>query len=117
MWPNRRRASEAGVDESPSAVGQPTGFTQTGVASFYHDSFTGEKTANGEHYDPNAFTAAHPSLPFGTWVNVSWEGGSVAVRINDRGPYVGGRIIDLSRAAAQAINLPGIATVTVSVGA
>ncbi|MCW2962065.1 MAG: hypothetical protein JWM25_1930 [Thermoleophilia bacterium] len=96
---------------------QPVGFNQSGTASFYADSFSGELTANGERYDPNAFTAAHPSLPFGTWVNVSGPGGSIAVRINDRGPFVGGRVIDLSRAAAAAISLPGIGPVTLTVGA
>lgn len=100
-----------GAVEDPA----PVGFVQTGIASFYADSFAGELTANGERYDPGAFTAAHPSLPFGTWVTVDGPAGSVAVRINDRGPYVGGRIIDLSRAAAEAIALPGVGPVTISV--
>lgn len=102
--------------EGRAAPAQPIGFEQTGTASFYDDSFAGEKTANGEVYDPNAFTAAHPSLPFGTWVTVRGPGGAVSVRINDRGPYVGGRIIDLSRAAAQAIGL-SLGEVTISVAA
>lgn len=84
---------------------QPIGFAQSGTASVYHDSFTGETTANGERYDPDAFTAAHPSLPFGTWVTVTGPSGSIQVRINDRGPFVGGRIIDLSRAAGQAVGI------------
>jgi rare lipoprotein A len=96
--------------------GQPIGYTQSGTASVYHDSFTGETTANGEHYDPNAFTAAHPSLPFGTWVTVSGPGGSIQVRINDRGPFVGGRIIDLSAAAGAAIGI-SLGSVTLSVAA
>lgn len=95
---------------------QPIGFQQSGTASYYSDSFAGEQTANGEIYDPNAFTAAHPSLPFGTWVTVAGAGGTVSVRINDRGPFVGGRIIDLSRAAAQAIGL-SLGPVTISVAA
>lgn len=99
----------------PAAQPSPAmGFVQSGVASVYADSFTGEKTANGERYDPNAFTAAHPSLPFGTWVTVTGSGGSVSVRINDRGPFVGGRIIDLSRAAGAAIGLR-LGHVTISV--
>jgi rare lipoprotein A len=102
---------------APPEPVQPVGFVQNGEASMYHDSFTGETTANGERYDPGAFTAAHPSLPFGTWVNVSGPGGSVAVRINDRGPFIGGRVIDLSAAAAAAIGLPGIGNVTLSVDA
>lgn len=103
----------AGRDLTPA----PIGFVETGVASMYHDSFSGERTANGETYDPAAFTAAHPTLPFGTWATVHGPTGAVAVRINDRGPFVGGRIIDLSRAAAEAIGLPGVATVTLNVAA
>ncbi|MCW2923395.1 MAG: septal ring lytic transglycosylase RlpA family protein [Thermoleophilia bacterium] len=111
-------AVESG-DPAPSAAPQPqpTGFQQSGAASVYSSSFTGEETANGEHYDPGAFTAAHPSLPFGTWVTVSGPGGTVSVRINDRGPFVGGRIIDLSQAAANAVGLGGLAQVTLSVAA
>jgi hypothetical protein len=108
-------AVEAESGNNPS-VDQPIGFQQSGTASVYHDSFTGEATANGEVYDPNAFTAAHPSLPFGTWVTVSGPGGSIQVRINDRGPFVGGRIIDLSRAAGDAIGL-SLGQVTLSVDA
>jgi hypothetical protein len=102
--------------EGGGASAQPIGFEQTGTASFYDDSFAGEKTANGEIYDPNAFTAAHPSLPFGTWVTVHGPTGAVSVRINDRGPFVGGRIIDLSRAAAEAIGL-SLGEVTIDVAA
>lgn len=105
--------AESGVDLDDSA-NQSMGFTQSGMASFYHDSFAGESTSNGETYDPNAFTAAHPSLPFGTWVTVTGPAGSVQVRINDRGPFVGGRVIDLSRAAAQAIGVT-LSPVTISV--
>lgn len=111
-------ADGSGPDAGATNVdSQPIGFVESGVASMYSTSFTGEKTANGERYDPNAFTAAHPTLPFGTWVTVSGPNGSVAVRINDRGPFVGGRIIDLSTAAAQAIGLPGIGSVTLRVQA
>jgi len=106
----------AAAEDTPEPQ-QPVGFVQSGTASMYADSFTGQTTSNGEKYDPNAFTAAHPSLPFGTWVNVSGPGGTIAVRINDRGPFIGGRIIDLSRAAANAISLPGIGTVALSVSA
>lgn len=107
-------AAAGGAASTLSA--QPIGFVQSGVASVYADSFTGEKTANGEYYDPNAFTAAHPSLPFGTWVTVTGDGGSVSVRINDRGPFVGGRVIDLSRAAGAAIGLR-LGEVTIRVAA
>ncbi len=108
-------AVEAEGGSNPSAE-QPIGFQQSGTASVYHDSFTGEQTANGEVYDPDAFTAAHPSLPFGTWVTVSGPAGSIQVRINDRGPFIGGRIIDLSRAAGAAIGL-SLGAVTLSVDA
>lgn len=110
-------AAEGTAADAAPVEDQPIGFVESGVASLYNDSFTGQTTANGETYDPNAFTAAHPSLPFGTWVTVSGPGGSVAVRINDRGPFVGGRVIDLSRAAAQAIGLPGVGQVTLRVQA
>jgi len=93
----------------------PAGYVQTGVASMYHDDFSGEETATGELYSPGAMTAAHPSLPLGTWVAVRGPGGSALVKINDRGPFVGGRIIDLSRAAADAVGLGGLATVTITV--
>lgn len=75
---------------------------QRGVASYYADFFAGRLTANGERYDPNAYTAAHRTLPFGSIVRVIHEksGAWVLVRINDRGPYAKGRIIDLSRKAA-----------------
>ncbi len=106
---------EAAGEPSVSA-NQPIGFTQDGTASVYHDSFAGQRTANGETYDPAAFTAAHPSLPFGTWVTVTGPGGSIQVRINDRGPFIGGRIIDLSRAAGEAVGIR-LGHVTLSVAA
>jgi rare lipoprotein A len=86
---------------------------QTGIASVY----SGGLTANGEHASPRGMTAAHRSLPFGTRVRVTNQrnGRSVTVRINDRGPFVRGRIIDLTPAAAGAIGLSGLAPVTVTV--
>lgn len=83
------------------------GTTATGDASYYADKFIGHTTANGETYDPEALTAAHRSLPFGTRVRVTRlsTGESVVVRINDRGPFVRGRVIDLSHAAARAIDM------------
>lgn len=82
-------------------------YAVVGVASWYGDKFHGRKTANGETYNKNALTAAHRSLPFGTLVEVTYlrTGKSVVVRINDRGPFIDGRIIDLSEAAANAIGL------------
>jgi len=78
-----------------------------GVASWYGDKFQGKKTASGEIFDMNKFTAAHRTLPFNTRVRVTdmVSNKSVIVRINDRGPFVGDRIIDLSRAAAQSLGL------------
>ncbi|HUE46565.1 MAG TPA: septal ring lytic transglycosylase RlpA family protein [Aestuariivirgaceae bacterium] len=91
-------------------------FKQEGKASWYK---MGTKTANGERYDPMGITAAHPSLPFHTKVRVTnpASGKSVVVRINDRGPFTGGRIIDLSQGAAQEINLvkAGVAKVSIEV--
>ena len=80
---------------------------QQGEASYYADSLNGNKTASGDPYDKNALTAAHRSLPFGTRVKVTYlkTGQSVEVVINDRGPHVKGRIIDISGAAAKKIGL------------
>jgi rare lipoprotein A len=78
-----------------------------GIASWYGEDFNGHLTANGEVYDMYAFTAAHKSLPLGTVVKVTNldNGMTTQVRINDRGPYVEGRIIDLSRTAARALGM------------
>jgi rare lipoprotein A len=90
---------------------------QHGTASWYAP--TGNKTASGQRMNPNLFTAAHRSLPFGTRVRVINElnGKEVTVIINDRGPFIRGRIIDLTRAAAQHISLiaTGTAPVTIKV--
>lgn len=93
--------------------------TQTGKASFYADKFEGRTTASGEKYKHNKLTAAHKTLPFGTKVKVTnlANNKEVEVTINDRGPYVDGRIIDLSKSAAEAlgfINL-GLAEVKMEV--
>ncbi len=85
------------------------GLDEVGIASWYGDDFHGRKTANGEIYDMNRFTAAHPTLPLPTYVYVtSLESGrTVLLRVNDRGPYVGNRVIDVSRAAADALGIKG----------
>lgn len=92
---------------------------QSGKASFYADKFEGTPTASGEKYKHNKLTAAHKTLPFGTKVRVTNTANnkSVEVVINDRGPYVDGRIIDLSRAAAEALGFisQGLADVTLEV--
>lgn len=80
---------------------------QCGTASWYGPGFDGNLTASGERFNQYAMTAAHPTLPFGTVVTVERAdgAGSVRVRINDRGPFAGGRIIDLSRGAAQQLGM------------
>ncbi len=89
--------------------------TETGGASWYGGKFQGRLTANGEIFDTDKFTAAHKTLPFNTIVKVTnlSNNKSVLVRINDRGPFVAGRIIDLSRAAAEKIGLVGKGVVQV----
>lgn len=88
---------------------------QSGVASVY--AYRGDHTADGERVGPSALTAAHRTLPFGTLVRVTNDrnGRSVVVRINDRGPFVHGRIIDLTPAAAHALGFSGLAHVTLTV--
>ncbi len=96
----------------PKAETAPTGGSVirslgTGVASFYGKRFHGRLTANGERFNMNAMTAAHKTLKFGTKVRVTYprNGRSVVVRINDRGPFIKGRHIDLSRGAAQKLGM------------
>ena len=83
-----------------------------GVASFYTED---SETASGEKYDPNELTAAHPTLPFGTRLRVTntATGKSVTVRVNDRGPYVPGRVVDVSYSAAQALGMVNAGTANV----
>jgi rare lipoprotein A len=93
--------------------------SMVGNASWYGGKFHGRTTANGERFNKDGLTAAHRSLPFGSRVRVTNPAteASVVVRINDRGPYAGNRVIDLSRAAAKAVNLigPGVAPVELEV--
>src|SRR3954470_14006445 len=103
----------------PSLVPGTPGAIQTGIASWYGPGFHGKRTANGEIYNQYELTAAHPTLPLGTRVMVTnpRTRQSIEVRINDRGPFVGGRVIDLSYAAARSIGLyePGTAPVRIEV--
>jgi rare lipoprotein A len=101
----RRTTSESAAASYPAVF-------EYGVASWYE---YGKRTANGEEFKPDAFTAAHPTLPFGTHVKVvePRKGRSVVVRINDRGPFARGRILDLSRGAARALGMTGIARITI----
>ena len=91
--------------------------TETGIASYYADQFEGRSTASGEIFRQSKLTAAHKKIPFGTMVKVTNLSNhkTVTVRVNDRGPYVSGRIIDLSKSAAMLIGLvgPGIAKVQI----
>ena len=93
------------------------GFTQTGIASWYGPKFHGKKTASGERYNQNAFTAAHKTLPFGTILRVTnlSNGRTTKVVVNDRGPFVDNRIIDLSNAAAKQIDMIGTGTARVRI--
>jgi rare lipoprotein A len=99
-----------------SAVAEDAKPLQKGVASWYGPGFHGKKTANGERFNTNDLTAAHKTLPFSSEVRVTNErtGKSVVVRINDRGPYAHGRVIDLSKAAAQAVGIEGVGQVTLA---
>ncbi len=103
----------------PTRVITTEGYQLEGIASWYGGKFQGRLTANGEVFDTNELTAAHRELPFGTTVRVTNTdtGASVVVRINDRGPFVDNRVIDLSRAAADAIGLTatGVAPVVLEV--
>lgn len=92
-----------------------TGETETGLASWYGDPYHGRQAASGETYDKMKFTAAHRTLPFHTWVRVTnlENNRFTTVRINDRGPFIEGRIIDLSQAAAMAVDMIGQGTALV----
>ncbi len=106
---------------NPQLINQnlPAGvaFIQTGIASWYGPDFQGRNTANGEVYDMNEMTAAHKSLPFDTQVIVENQtnGKRIQLRINDRGPYAKDRVIDLSRAGAEAIDMIGPGTAPVKI--
>ena len=94
------------LDANASIGSQSLGRNFAGVASFYGNE-SGSKTASGQRFNQNAMTAAHRSLPFGTKLRVTHRGQSVVVTINDRGPFIKGRVLDLSKGAARAIGLTG----------
>jgi rare lipoprotein A len=99
-----------------AVIGIPmTASAQSGIASIY--GYSGGRTADGERVSEGSLTAAHRSLPFGTMVRVTNErnGRSVVVRINDRGPFVRGRVIDVTPAAARALGFSGLTTVSLDV--
>jgi rare lipoprotein A len=93
----------------------PPGYTETGVASWYGHPYHGRPSANGEIYDMEKMTAAHRTLPFNTWVRVEnlSNSKSVELRITDRGPFIARRIIDVSHAAAEALEMIGPGTARV----
>ncbi|MBC7364336.1 MAG: septal ring lytic transglycosylase RlpA family protein [Candidatus Aminicenantes bacterium] len=97
------------------ALAPPVGYIETGIASWYGPGFHGQKTSSSEVFNMHELTAAHRTLPFGTLVLVTnlENGRSVTVRINDRGPFVKGRVIDLSYAAAKMLDLVGSGTARV----
>jgi rare lipoprotein A len=111
-----KNASEERDEPSRQGEGRPN-FFQTGVASWYGKGLKGGKTASGERFDPEELTAAHRTLPFGTTVRVInlRNGRSISVRITNRGPFIRGRIIDLSPAAARKLGITksGVARVRI----
>ena len=112
-----QRTRVATARHTPFARHRNTGETPTasgGIASFYTED---TQTASGEKFDPNELTAAHRTLPFGTRLRVTnvATGKSVTVRVNDRGPYVRGRVLDLSTGAARALGLDGLGQVTAEI--
>lgn len=90
---------------------------QNGMASYYGPGFHGRRTANGERFNMNAMTAAHRSAPFGSRLQVTnlGNGRSVVLRVNDRGPFVRGRIVDVSSGAASALGMKGAGTARVRI--
>ena len=102
-----------------SGVIDPNGYDETGTASYYGARHHGKRTASGEPFNQNGLTAAHRRLPFGTQVKVTNLNNdkSVVVRINDRGPHTRGRLIDLSRKAAEQLGMIGSGTARVRVQA
>ncbi|MBR4944834.1 MAG: septal ring lytic transglycosylase RlpA family protein [Peptococcaceae bacterium] len=107
------------VSRSSSALQGREGVYETGTASYYGAKFHGRRTSSGEAYNKDAYTAAHKTLPFGTIVRVTaeWNQKSVEVKINDRGPYSHGRVIDISTAAARELGMisKGVGTVTLEI--
>jgi rare lipoprotein A len=104
--PTIRHVAVRRVRHTPIKRPIETQFASHGIASFYSDE---QQTANGEKFDPNAMTAAHRSLPFGTKLRVTnlATGRSVTVRVNDRGPYIAGRVVDVSYSAAESLGIVG----------
>ncbi|MEM9725125.1 MAG: septal ring lytic transglycosylase RlpA family protein [Pseudomonadota bacterium] len=98
-------AGEKSAAERDTAAATATATRTCGVASYYADSLAGNPTASGPPYDPQALTAAHRTLPFGVRLKVTRGAAETHVTVNDRGPFIDGRVIDLSRRAAAALDL------------
>jgi rare lipoprotein A len=116
--PRATNTAETTKSEKTRLPGNPTGkvlLTLEGVASYYADDYHGKQTSNGEIFDMNELTAAHRTLPFGTKARITnlENKKSVIVRINDRGPFIEGRMIDLSLAAAKELGLIRMGTTRV----
>jgi rare lipoprotein A len=107
--PSKASGAPPAIERQPAIPGE---YVEEGVASWYGVPFNGRRTSNGEIYDMHEFTAAHRTLPFGAVVRVTnlRNGKQTQVRINDRGPFVADRVIDLSLSAAQAIEMVGTGT-------
>ena len=104
---SKAQAAGGGWLDSNASIGsQSSGRGFSGKASYYGNE-SGSRTASGQRFNQNAMTAAHRSLPFGTKLRVTHRGQSVVVTINDRGPFIRGRVLDLSTGAARAIGLTG----------
>jgi rare lipoprotein A len=100
------KAAASNWRDANASIGSSSGRGFAGMASFYGNE-SGSKTASGQRFNQNAMTAAHKTLPFGTKLRVTHRGQSVVVTINDRGPFIKGRVLDLSTGAARAIGLTG----------
>jgi rare lipoprotein A len=100
--------------DANASIGSTGGHNFAGVASMYGNE-SGNKTASGQRFNENAMTCAHRSLPFGTKLRVSHGGRSIIVTVNDRGPFVRGRVIDLSKGAARALGISGLGQITAEV--
>jgi rare lipoprotein A len=113
---HHHHAASSSWKDANAAMPSGNGQSFAGVASFYGNE-SGSKTASGQRFDQNAMTAAHRSLPFGTKLRVTHRGRSVVVTINDRGPFIKGRVLDLSTGAARAVGLTasGVGHVTAEV--
>ncbi len=118
-FPENNSANPASSTGAQAMLPPGNALVSEGKASYYAGKFQGRKTANGEYFSLNHFTAAHRTLPFGTTVKViNLENGkTVVVRINDRGPFRHGRIIDVSQAAARVIGLVGSGVANVRIEA